>query len=256
MTLTLAQLTDTHLLDQTTEILRGINPWQTFQTVLDAALECQPDGLLLTGDLADAGSLAAYEHLRTATESLNLPVYWLPGNHDEPDLLHQVFPDAPYHGPGQSLDLGTWRLILLDSVLPTAQFGEGHLTADTLQWLEEALSRHDSQPTAIALHHPPVATGIDWLDQIQLQNAEDFLSLLEGFDQVQFVAFGHAHMDIEQAWGSLVCYGCPSTGNQVTPTQPTHDHDLPGFRLLTLHPDGQHHTEVRRVARMTATMGG
>lgn len=258
MTLTLAQLSDTHLLAQPTELLRGLNPWQTFTAVLSEALRCRPDGLLLTGDLADQGSLAAYEQLRSATEPLDLPVYWLPGNHDDPALLHQLFPKAPYHGPNQSLDLGAWRLILLDSALPMAQFGEGHFSSETLVWLEEALAKHPSQPTAIALHHPPITVGIDWLDQIQLQNAKEFRMRLERFDQVKLVAFGHAHLDLHQRLGQHMIdyYGCPATVKQVTPPVPTPNHDLPGFRLITLHPNGQHQTEVRRVAPMTATVGG
>jgi Icc protein len=255
MTLTLAQLSDTHLLTQPTDLLRGINPWQSFQAVLAAAMECQPDGLLLTGDLAEEGGPEAYDQLRAATESLDLPVYWIPGNHDDPDMLHQVFSDVPYHGPNQSLALGHWRLILLDSVLPMAEFGAGHLPPETLIWLEDTLRQHPTQPTAIALHHPPVSTGIDWLDQIQLQRADDFLARLDRFDQVKVVAFGHAHLDIDQRWGEVCCYGCPSTVHQVTPTQPSPNHDQPGFRLITLHPDGQHHTEVRRVD-LTVAVGG
>lgn len=255
MTLTLAQLSDTHLLPQPTDWLRGLNPWQSFQGVLAAALECEPDGLLLTGDLAEEGDREAYEQLRDVTASLDLPIYWIPGNHDDPALLHQVFADDLYHGPNQSLDLGHWRLILLDSVLPTAEFGAGHLPADTLAWLEDILAQHPTQPTAIALHHPPVSTGIDWLDQIQLQQAEDFLARLDRFDQVKMVTFGHAHLDIDQRWGEVCCYGCPSTVHQVTPIQPTPNHDQPGFRLITLHPNGEHQTEVRRVA-LTAAVGG
>ncbi|MFH7243356.1 MAG: metallophosphoesterase [Spirulina sp.] len=255
MPLTLAQLSDTHLLAQPTDCLRGLNPWQSFQAVLAAALEYQLDGLLLTGDLAEEDSLEAYEHLRAATESLDLPIYWIPGNHDNPALLHQVFTDVPYHGPNQSLDLGHWRLILLDSVLPTAQFGEGHLSPDTLTWLEDTLAQHPAQPTAVALHHPPVSTGIDWLDQIQLQRADDFLTRLERFEQVKVVTFGHAHLEIDQRWGEVCYYGCPSTVHQVTPTQPSPNHDQPGFRLITLHPNGQHQTEVRRVA-LTVAVGG
>ncbi len=255
MTLTLAQLSDTHLLAQPTDWLRGINPWQSFQAVLAAVLECQPDGLLLTGDLAEEGDLNAYNQLRAATESLDLPVYWIPGNHDNPALLHQVFSDDLYHGPNQSLDLGHWRLILLDSVLPMAQFGAGHLPPDTLTWLEDTLSQHPNQPTARARQPPPVSTGIDWLDQIRLQRADDFLARLERFEQVKVVTFGHAHLEIDQRWGAVCCYGCPSTVHQVTPTQPSPNHDQPGFRLITLHPNGQHQTEVRRVA-LTVAVGG
>ena len=71
----LAQLTDTHLLAKPTAQLRGCNPWQTFNTVLQTVAQCQPDGLLLTGDLAEQGELDAYKQLVEAISPLPVSTY-------------------------------------------------------------------------------------------------------------------------------------------------------------------------------------
>jgi len=250
--ITLVQLTDTHLLAQPQAELRGCIPWHTLQAVLTQLASHRPDGVLLTGDLADQGDAAAYRRLRSVMQALEIPVYWLPGNHDHLPTLQRVF-RAPGFAGLRSIDLGTWRLLLLNSVLPQARFGEGYLAADQLHWLQTELSRHREQPTLIALHHHPVPTGIDWLDQMPVLNATDFLAIVDTFPQVRLVLFGHIHQALAQprlaqpGQPAVVFYGCPSTCLQVTPAIATPHAHLPGFRLLSLLADGSHRTQVQRV---------
>jgi len=104
--LTLAQITDTHLLEHPNDLLRGYNPLQNLKTVLHEVARHQPDGLLLTGDLADQGSTAAYEHLQAALSEFDCPVYWLPGNHDDLANLQSVLRSSQYYPP-QAIDLGS-----------------------------------------------------------------------------------------------------------------------------------------------------
>jgi Icc protein len=249
--LTLAQVTDTHLLEQPDDLLRGCNPLQNLKAVLGEVARHQPDGLLLTGDLADQGSTAAYEHLREALSGVDCPIYWLPGNHDDLANLQSVLQSFQYYQP-QAIDLGEWRLLTLNSVLAEAKFGEGFLAEDQLQWLSAELTHHPHRPTAIALHHHPVPTGIDWMDQISLQNPDDLLAVLDSAPQVQMVLFGHIHHDLQHHWQSsrqtrVEFLGCPSSCIQIEPPTPVTDHDLPGFRLIHLDGDGQYRTQIQRV---------
>jgi Icc protein len=258
MTLTLAQITDTHLLADPDAQLRGTPTWQTLQGVLKQVAHHQPDGLLLTGDLADRGDRVAYERLKQAIAPFQRPAYWLPGNHDDVATAEQVFHDPWLQGPEgvglRAIDLGPWRLVLLNSVKSSARCGEGDLAAPLLAALDHSLCQHPDQPTAIALHHHPVPIGIDWLDQIQLQNAADFWAILDPHPQVRVVLCGHIHFALHHhrpraAGDSIAVYGSPSTGSQLKHPNPTPDHHLPGFRLLTLHGDGRHDTRVVRVGK-------
>ena len=252
----LAQITDTHLLAQTTAELRGCNTWHSFKTVLQEVVQCNPDGLLLTGDLAEQGESEAYKHLLDAIAPLQLPTYWIPGNHDCLPTLQQTLQHLPQGQGLTSVNLGAWQLLLLDSVLPQAKYGEGHLANQQLQQLHSWLKEHPHKPTLIALHHHPVPIGIDWVDQMQVQNANDFLTLLDQFSNIKLVVFGHIHHEFQLETAKKVnFYGCPATGLQVTASGISEE--SPGFRLFWLYGDGQYRTEVRRVnlasSRLVAT---
>ncbi|NEQ97937.1 MAG: phosphodiesterase [Cyanothece sp. SIO2G6] len=250
---TLIQITDTHLLADPTAQLLGCNPWQTLQDCLRQVALHQPDGVLLTGDLADQGEPAAYDALVAAVSTIGCPIYWLPGNHDDvAQLQAQVGAQPQWYGL-QAVDLGAWRLLLLNSVLPQAKWGEGYLAADQLYWLRQELANCRDRPTLVALHHHPVPTGIDWVDQMPVQNAVDLLAILADFAQVRVVVFGHIHHELEEerlltpGAAPISFYGCPSTCLQVSPPQPVPNVDLPGFRLLYLNADWSHQTHVQRV---------
>lgn len=242
----LAQITDSHLLAQTTAELRGCNPWASFSQVLQDAMACNPHGLLLTGDLAEQGERGAYEHLVAALSPLSLPVYWLPGNHDHLPTMQQILGQLPTGQGLTCVDLGAWQIILLDSVLSTAKYGEGYVSNGQLDTLKIYLSQHAEKHTLIALHHHPVPVGIDWVDMMQVQNANEFLKLIKQFSQVKLVVFGHIHHGFEFYCDQEVSfYGTPSSCLQVT--SPEVVDERAGFRLFWLYGDGRFRTEVRRV---------
>ncbi|MBE9066797.1 metallophosphoesterase [Leptolyngbya cf. ectocarpi LEGE 11479] len=248
----LAQVTDSHLLAQTTGELRGCNPWNSLRTVLQAVSQCSPNGLLLTGDLAEQGDSEAYGHLVDEIAPLGLPTYWLPGNHDCLPTLRQALQDLPRNQGLTSVDLGPWQMILLDSVLLHAKFGEGYLSSQELQQLQTYLQSQPHKPTLLALHHHPVPVGIDWVDQMQVQNADEFLTLVKQFSHVKLVVFGHIHHEFQQQFDSeLSFYGCPSTYFQITSPETGVTETRSGFRLLWLYGDGSYRTEVRRIGEAT-----
>lgn len=242
----LAQITDTHLLPNPDDRLRGVATWHSLNAVLAEVERWNPDAILLTGDLAESGDAAAYDRLADLLAPLDLPGYALPGNHDRPDVLQaHLGRSLRLTSPVRLGDRGDdWELLLLDSTWDAAQYGEGKLNA--LADLEAALVASD-RPLAIALHHHPVPTGIDWLDTIGLVNAPDFLNCLQGCDRLQFVLFGHIHLALDAHHHGIRFYGTPSTCTQVLRECPADDAALPGFRWLELYPDGSHRSQVVRV---------
>ncbi len=246
---TLIQITDTHLVPMSISRLRDFPTRESLATVLAAIQPHQPDYLLLTGDLADAGDWEAYQQLVEMITPLNIPTLWLPGNHDLYDRLCQTLTSPPFDAR-KSLTIGGWRVILLNSVMTTNCIGMGELTADALTWLQQELQTDPITPTLIALHHHPLPTGIDWLDQISLQGAEAFYATIDPFPQVRLVIFGHIHQALHHQRHHVDYYGCPSTCTQVAPVgsdPPTSDLMQPGFRWLRLYADGYHKTGVERV---------
>jgi Icc protein len=245
--LTIVQITDTHLFADRDKKLLGIATWYSLENILTKVTEIKPDILLLTGDLADQGELLAYQKLAQLLTPLQIPTYWLPGNHDQPELMTKIL-NSTYIFPDKSINLGEWQLILLDSLFPQAIYGEGKLTPYRLQWLQEELTK-TNKPILIALHHHPLPTGINWLDQISLQNNTEFIDLISSYSQVSLVIFGHIHLEFSAKRGNINYYGTPSSCTQVTPLNPESclEWQQPGFRLLKLYPDGSHQTKVMRI---------
>ncbi len=245
--ITLAQMTDTHLLNTPTAHLRGCCTSKTLHRVLQQVRSESVQGLLLTGDLADQGSSAAYVLLRELLAPLQIPCYWIPGNHDDVQAMTLALAQDPFI-PDNSIRVGHWQVILLNSVLPNAPWGEGRLSADELSRLDTEL-RHSFGPTLIALHHHILPTGIDWLDQIQLHNSAQLLQLVAQYPQVKLIVSGHVHLASHHVQHQTHIYTTPSTGLQVVPQANTPDHlNWPGYRLITLYPDGTHPSCVRRCA--------
>lgn len=248
MTINITQITDTHLLDFREDQLRGVKTWYSLQAVLAAAANCQPDHLLLTGDLADLGTAKAYQHLIDLVTSLNIPATWLPGNHDCPQTMQRCL-DHPLLSPPQSMALDNWQLITLSTTTIPGGYGEGKLPEASLAWLNSELDNKRDRATLIALHQHPVTIGIDWLDQMGVVNDQALLDIIDQFPQVKLVLFGHIHHAFHHRRNGVDYYGCPSTCTQVIPNhRSSPDLHQPGFRQLHLYPNGEHDTSLHRVA--------
>lgn len=136
------------------------------------AIEPNPDAVLISGDLADHASDVEYDQVRELLAPLDAPLHVLPGNHDDRLALRRNFgvPGADGEAVQYAADLGPLRLVVLDSTRPGEDRGE--LDADRLAWLEVTLAAAPSTPTLLALHHPPLATGIPGFDRIGLPPAD------------------------------------------------------------------------------------
>ena len=79
----IVQLSDTHLMQSRGGKLVGVDTDRSLEAVCRLVANLAPvDVLLLTGDLAGDESEEAYHRLRAALASLDVPSFWLPGNHD------------------------------------------------------------------------------------------------------------------------------------------------------------------------------
>ncbi len=114
--LRLVQITDTHLFRDQSEDLRGIATLPALRAVLRHAADAiaGADALLVTGDVVqdDAGG---YVHFREAFAALGKPVLCIPGNHDDVPEMRRALAAPPFI-MDPHVDIGGWRIVLLDSV--------------------------------------------------------------------------------------------------------------------------------------------
>ncbi len=86
---TLVQLSDLHLREGPDGSAQAERLRRAVQRV--AALEPAPSAVLLSGDIADVPSSAAYEQAHRLLAPLNVPIHAIPGNHDDRELLRARF---------------------------------------------------------------------------------------------------------------------------------------------------------------------
>ncbi len=247
--LLIAQVTDIHLFAQTHQRLLGLPTADSLVATIHQLqqLQPQPDFLLLTGDLSQDGTAPSYDRLQTLLAPLRLPIYWLPGNHDDLAVMSESL-IHPQFLADKSFQAGGWQFVLLNSAVPGCVHGQ--LAPESLVWLDQQLQHSADRPTLVSLHHPPFQVHSDWLDTSILQNAADLFAVLDRHPQVKLVLFGHIHQSFHCQRRGVNYLGSPSTSIQFQPQSSDFalDHEKPGFRLLRLYPDGTWQTEIKRVA--------
>ncbi len=191
-----------------------------------SVLTLQPPAtaVVVTGDLVDRGSADEYAHLQQLLAPLTCPVWLMPGNHDSINSMRLAFPEHAELTPLADEALSPFvlwvreaaglRLIALDTVVEGA--AHGTLCEHRLAWLDRSLAEAPRQPTIVAMHHPPFATGIEHMDGIGLRQGTDALAdLLRRHPQVERVICGHLHRPIVRRFGGTVAMTVPSTAHQI-----------------------------------------
>jgi 3',5'-cyclic-AMP phosphodiesterase len=252
--LLIAQLTDTHLFADGNQEMLGCRTNSSFESVMAAIaqLHPSPDLLLLTGDLSQDETVESYRYLRSHIDPLQIPTYWIPGNHDQGLLDMEQVLNSAIISTDKEFQTGNWNFVLFNTMMSGKV--QGRLSIAELTRLEQQLQTH-SQPTLVILHHPPLPVGAACMDQIRLENSDELFAILDRFPHVKIVLFGHIHHATEQLRGNVRYIGTPSTCVQLKPKSEvfTIDDQPPGFRLLWLYADGQYETEVRRVVTLAAS---
>ena len=246
--LRLLQISDPHLFGPADAALRGVVTRRSLESVLQhaRAQHGNAEAILLTGDLVndDPGGYAA---VRELLGDLGKPVWCLPGNHDDPEIMRRELDQPPFSVGGHH-DLGAWRVVMLDSCVPGK--AHGHLSAAELARLESALATAGERQVLIGLHHHPLPMGSRWIDAVALKNPEELFALTDRYACVRAMVWGHVHQSHDSRRKGVRLLAAPSTCAQFLPHS---DHFAidpapPGYRRLTLRADGTIDTEVVRVA--------
>ena len=160
----LVQLSDSHLFAEADGSLLGMNTRQSLQKVIELVLGQQPriDLMLATGDISQDGTLESYQQFREMTAQIDAPARWIPGNHDEPMIMAEAAVQSALLE--SVVDLGNWRVTMLDSAVPGSV--PGYLQDDQLQLLARSLSEAPERHHLVCFHHHPVSIGCAWMEPI------------------------------------------------------------------------------------------
>lgn len=248
--LRVVQISDIHLLADKEAALLGVKTQESFQAVIDLLRKEMGniDLILLSGDLSQDNSEAAYTRIADNLKLFNVPIYYVPGNHDNPKVTSRVYPYQTISNH-RHIILKNWHIILLSSQKPGAV--EGYLDESQLNYLQHCLQAYPEHQAIVLFHHQPMPVGCKWLDNLGLTNADEFWKIVSHYPKVNTVLFGHVHQEFEQVMHGIKCYSTPSTCIQFKRKQDEFGlEDLPpGYRWIQLYEDGKIETEVRRVAK-------
>ena len=254
MPLRVVQITDLHLLANANAELYGVNTTCALKQVVLAidALPTQPDLIIVTGDIAETGTKAEYQQAQELLACLKIPVFVLPGNHDDVANMEAAFDEPDFHYR-PSVQFGNWGFIFINSQV----VGDSHglVNRQSIQQLTHNITAMADCYIVVALHHPPA--NICPSSGCCLNNGPELTVLLNQHANIKAVISGHTHDAAEINAGNHTQYTTPSTFSFAKHAQlgdvtdhedfwaaHTLDGSIHGFRTLDLYADGSIQSQV------------
>jgi Icc protein len=249
------QITDHHLLETEDQLREGFSPGYALRMVMRhiaGNIAAQADFIISTGDLVDPPTDASYQCAmrllgmqstgalpgpqRINVESLqNFPMYFLPGNHDDRNLMaRKFFPESNVPGLYNMTFVHKGvQFILLD----WGPESKACFLPETRTFLIQALQ--SDLPSVIVCHQHVKRIGVRWLDNFIADEIDDFWDILlaPGIqEKVLAILCGHAHITYEEEYEGIPILGLRSTAFPFARV----DHPLlmlaaPHYRYIHIH---------------------
>lgn len=198
-------ISDTHYLIDNPGSLYGID--YDPNTVLEDFLATHDftpyEFIAHTGDVMSDGDSLDYQSFKELMAKYvpsDIPMYFVPGNHDKRDPFKEVFA-SEYNGDRiyYKVEHGNYRLIFLDTLIEGQH--DGKLGNEQENWLIEELNTNFGLGTLIFQHHP---YEIGWKeDEFEITVSDSLKNAISNSDVVALFS-GHLH----QGQTSIV-YGKP-----------------------------------------------
>jgi 3',5'-cyclic AMP phosphodiesterase CpdA len=174
-----------------------------------------PDLVIISGDFTQLGTAAEFRAARAFLDTLNTPVFAVPGNHDVPaqNLLRRFIDPYGYYRRyiaaelEPTLDLGNIVIAGLKTsrrVRAELNWAHGSLSHSQLTRLEQRFAK--TSPTALRVvvaHHPLMQPDAEVQKPMRLVRRAD--EALETFSKlgVRLVLSGHFHLSYVRQHGGL-----------------------------------------------------
>jgi len=250
-------ITDTHIAQSAGFSNYGHNPYENARLLVKHINErhYQADFVLHTGDVVEDRTEAAYRLAKSVFDELNLPIYYVAGNHDDATLLQKVMLGKPATDRfDYGFESGSVQFYVMDSRGPNDPAGV--LTPEQLTRVQKVCGV-DGPPLVLVLHHPPVTMDTGWMDNgwkiphMLLENRQAFIeAILPAQKRLRGVFFGHVHRAFHVLENGILFASAPSAFAQLEswPGQAEPEitpHEPAGYSIVTV-TAGQ--TLVRQIA--------
>ena len=245
--LTFVHITDTHIGSSLDYDYYGLRPPRYLARLVAEinGFPQQPDFVIHTGDVSQDRSAESYEIALEQLGKLNVPVYYVNGNHDDRALLRKMM-GAPGHASGNPdapldyvFEVRGERFLVLDAhhedAVPDPQ---GFVTDEQLAWVQrEAMP--DGPPLTVFVHFPLFRMASPWLnDNMLICNGNALhAALLPARNRLRGVFLGHLHRSC-QIVRDDICYTTAASSIvqyawRPWDARPQSDHDFaPGYNVV------------------------
>jgi outer membrane protein assembly factor BamB/calcineurin-like phosphoesterase family protein len=151
------------------------------RTVADINAMSNIDFVVITGDITELGTDAELKLAKRILDSLHIPYYIIPGNHDT--------------GWSESGGLSFTKTFGYDKFFfkhkginfigcasgPYVRMSDGHVPRDAMNWMQEKLKKIKKEEPVIFLNHYPLDNGLDnWYEVIDLLKTKNTILVLCG----------------------------------------------------------------------------
>jgi len=241
--LTIAQITDLHVTTEKDPLNQKRNE-DRLRQVMKAihALRPRPVAIIASGDLVDRGELEEYLELKRLMSESEIPIYYAMGNHDAREPFLEVFSGAGAQTDENGFvqyaaDFGDMRMVVCDTL---GGPNNGEFDDTRAAWLARTLDEAPDRPTAVILHHPPILSGIQWMDpEPDSPWILKLREVLTGREQVKVLMCGHIHRAFNGVFAGHTLSAAPATSIQLTLDLTEVDMHVPdGREILVEEPPG------------------
>ncbi|MBV9576358.1 MAG: metallophosphoesterase [Gammaproteobacteria bacterium] len=194
-TVKVIQISDTHLFASDESNIFGIKSNLKFNEVMSKILIediIDADMILLTGDISQDETQQSYIKVVEILGKLAIPVYWIPGNHDNILQMETVFNNTKNFNFTRTLSLLNWKFIFLNTKLNGSD--NGFLDRSELFLLKQEIEKSDGKKLAVVMHHHPLEVNTPLIDNYILKNSDEFWEVING-SKVKLIICGHVHGD-------------------------------------------------------------
>ena len=252
MTLYFAHISDTHI-GPTPDLARHAHiPYACTQRLIEIlnTLPTKPAFVIHTGDVVNNPDPGAYPLAAELFAQLALPIYFVPGNHDDSAEMVKHLPfasDISLHPQTGKLDytfeVAGEQFLALDAALAPENSPHGGLSEAQLALLSQ-ICTPDGPPLTIFIHFPALPMNAPWMDKnMLLFNGLAFhKALLPAKERIRAVFHGHVHQPMQTMRDGILYVCAPSAFSQFNAwpadVDVRFDPDaLPGFNFVHLLPD-------------------
>lgn len=246
-------ISDTHIGPTPDFERHGHNSLACAEALIDLinGLPTRPDFVVHTGDVVYHPDPAAYRLAARTFQRLQVPIYYVTGNHDRACDIHHFLQMGPRQHLTEDRDLLTYtfavkghRFMVVDARGPDEIDPHGRLSECQLELLRQELQPQDGPPLTLFMHYPVLPLNSPWMDENMLVLNGMALHELarQAGPRLRGIFHGHVHQPMQTVRDGVLYVSAASAFSQFAawPSDDDVSYDPqhpPGYSFVHLLPD-------------------